>query len=230
MMKCIAIDDEPLALEVVKTFCAKRSDLNLLAVYTNPLEAFTQIEILQPELIFLDVQMQELTGLQFLKLLNGRCKVVLTTAYPDFALEGFELDVIDYLLKPFSFDRFSKSIEKVKNYNREVEVLKPNSEVDFIFVKADQKIVKIFIDDILYIEGLKDYISIFTRTERIVTLQNMKKMEALLPSNLFVRVHKSYIVSLNKIDAIERGRVLINKVIIPIGETYKEHFYELVGI
>jgi len=193
------------------------------------------------DLVFLDVQMPELTGIQFLKIANGKAKVILTTAYPEYALEGYELDVVDYLLKPIAFDRFFKSVQKAQGIIQPslkpaaaLEQVQPQQQQqndflsDFIFVKSEHKIQKVYLRDILFIEGLKDYISIFTPAERIITLQNMKKMEDALPERHFVRVHKSYIVSLNKIDSIERSRIWIGDKIIPVGDTYRDQFFKII--
>lgn len=186
------------------------------------------------DLVFLDVQMPELTGIQFLKIINGKCDVILTTAYSQYALDGYDLDVVDYLLKPIAFDRFYKAAQKVlqtKGNNHssipELQSTQQNNH-DFIFVKTEHKIQKIYLDNILYIEGLKDYISIYTGTGRIITLQNMKKMEESLPPKSFIRVHKSYIISLGKIESIERSRIQIGDKIIPIGDTYRDYFFKQI--
>jgi DNA-binding LytR/AlgR family response regulator len=186
------------------------------------------------DLVFLDVQMPELTGIQFLKIINGKCDVILTTAYSQYALDGYDLDVVDYLLKPIAFDRFYKAAQKVlqtKGNNHssipEFQSTQQNNN-DFIFVKTEHKIQKIYLDNILYIEGLKDYISIYTGTGRIITLQNMKKMEESLPPKSFIRVHKSYIISLGKIESIERSRIQIGDKIIPIGDTYRDYFFKQI--
>jgi DNA-binding LytR/AlgR family response regulator len=211
--------------------------LQLIKSTTNPIEALTLVQEGNVDLVFLDVQMPELTGIQFLRIANGRAKVILTTAYPQYALEGYELDVIDYLLKPIAFDRFFKSVQKAQTVlqlaSKPVQAesaLQPQQDFlsDFIFVKTEHKIQKVYLNDILFIEGLKDYISIFTSAERIITLQNMKKMEDALPVKNFIRVHKSYIVSINKIDSIERSRIFIGDKIIPVGDTYREEFFKIV--
>jgi two-component system LytT family response regulator len=188
------------------------------------------------DLVFLDVQMPELTGIQFLRISNGKAKVILTTAYPQYALQGYELDAVDYLLKPIAFDRFYKAAQKVQATlfpaNKPVEEpqqqQQPDFSNDFIFVKTEHKIQKVYLKDILFIEGLKDYISIFTPAERIITLQNMKKVEDALPERHFIRVHRSYIVALNNIDSIERSRIFIGDKIIPIGDTYRDEFFKMV--
>ncbi|GGG85080.1 DNA-binding response regulator [Parapedobacter pyrenivorans] len=234
MVRCIAVDDEPLALDIIADYVAKVPELTLLASTTNAIEALTLVQNGDVDLVFLDVQMPELTGIQFLKIINGKCDVILTTAYPQYALDGYELNVVDYLLKPIAFDRFYRSVQKVLN-NKIQKVQQPtlaalqSDAVDFIFVKTEHKIQRVDLDEILYIEGLKDYISIFTLSERIVTLQNMKKMEEILPTNRFVRVHRSYIVALDKIASIERGRIFIADKVIPVGDTYRDTFYKYIG-
>jgi two-component system LytT family response regulator len=238
MIRCLIVDDEPLALHILEDYLSKIPFLKLVKATTNPIEALTLVQEKLVDLVFLDVQMPELTGIQFLRIANGKAKVILTTAYPQYALEGYELDVIDYLLKPIAFDRFFKSVQKAQ------AVLQPAAAPiqpepvqqqkqqdllsDFIFVKTEHKIQKVYLNDILFIEGLKDYISIFTPGERIITLQNMKKMEDALPGKHFIRVHKSYIVSINKIDSIERSRIFIGDKIIPVGDTYREEFFKIV--
>jgi DNA-binding LytR/AlgR family response regulator len=215
--------------------------LQLIKATTNPIEALTLVQEGNVDLVFLDVQMPELTGIQFLRISNGKAKVILTTAYPQYALEGYELDVIDYLLKPIAFDRFYKSAQKAQTIlqpqmaagarpAQATPAQQPQQDFlsDFIFVKTEHKIQKVYLNDILFIEGLKDYISIFTPAERIITLQNMKKMEDALPPKHFTRVHKSYIVSINKIDSIERSRICIRDKIIPVGDTYREEFFKIV--
>ncbi|HEY0895806.1 MAG TPA: LytTR family DNA-binding domain-containing protein, partial [Sphingobacteriaceae bacterium] len=230
------VDDEPLALDILEDYISKVHFLNLVKTTTSAIEALQLVQQDQIDLVFLDVQMPELTGIQFLKIINGKCQVILTTAYPQYALEGYELNVVDYLLKPIPFDRFYKAVHKVQQQNpMPAAIPEPvappvvvNNGPEFIFVKTEHKIQKIYLDDILYIEGLKDYISIFTPAERVITLQNMKKMEEVLPSGRFVRVHKSYIVALDKIESIERSRISICDKIIPIGDTYRDQFFKLI--
>src|SRR6201998_671474 len=234
MIKCLIVDDEPLALHVLEDYISKIAFLQLVKATTNPIEALQLVQDKAVDLVFLDVQMPELTGIQFLRIANGKAKVILTTAYSQYALEGYELDVIDYLLKPIAFDRFFKSAQKAQaiiqpsgKTETKQENTAPQSDFlsDFIFVKTEHKIQKVYLNDILFIEGLKDYISIFTPSERIITLQNMKKMEDALPEKHFIRVHKSYIVSINKIDSIERSRIFIGDKVIPVGDTYRHEFF-----
>lgn len=236
MIRCLVVDDEPLALHILEDYISKMPFLQLVKATTNPIEALTLVQAGEADLVFLDVQMPELTGIQFLKIANGKAKVILTTAYPQYALEGYELDVVDYLLKPIAFDRFFKSVQKAQTIIQ--PVAKPTVQAepmqqddfstDFIFVKTEHKIQKVYLHDIMFIEGLKDYISIFTPAERIITLQGMKKMEDALPEKHFVRVHKSYIVALNKIDSIERSRIQIGDKIIPVGDTYRDEFFRII--
>ena len=237
MIRCLVVDDEPLALNILEDYISKLPFLTLVKSTTNPIEALSLVQNGSVDLVFLDVQMPELTGIQFLKIANGKAKVILTTAYSQYALEGYELDVVDYLLKPIAFDRFYKSVQKVQALITPLTI--PAAAVkeeasqqdilsDFIFVKTEHKIQKVYLHDILFIEGLKDYISIFTATERIITLQIMKKMEEALPEKHFIRVHKSYIVALNKIDSIERNRIWIGDKIIPVGDTYRDQFFKII--
>ena len=239
-LKCIAVDDEPLALDIIEDYVSKVPFLELVKRTENAIEALQLVQAGGIDLVFLDIQMPELTGIQFLKIANNKASYILTTAYSQYALESYDLNVSDYLLKPIAFDRFYKAVEKVHNQTKSVEpvaVAQPvpvsapfsasnHSVQDFIFVKTEHKIQKIQLDDILYIEGLKDYISIFTKAERVITLQNMKKMEETLPKGQFVRVHKSYIISLDKIESIERSRISINGKVIPIGDTYRDEFFK----
>lgn len=239
MINCLVVDDEPLAIDIIEDYISKIPFLNLVKSFQNPIEALTAVQEGNIDLVFLDVQMPELTGMQFLKIANNKCKVILTTAYPQYALEGYEHNVVDYLLKPIAFDRFYKAAQKAQELlclipsqpmpATEVKVQAPLPIAnDFIFVKTEYKIQKIYLNDILFIEGLKDYISIYTKTERIITLQSMKKIDEGLPDHRFVRVHKSYIIALDKIESIERSRISIADKIIPIGDTHRDYFFKMI--
>ena len=235
MIRCIVVDDEPLALDILTDYIEKVPFLKLVKATTSAFEALALVQNAEADLVFLDVQMPELTGIQFLKIIQGKCVVILTTAYSQYALDGYELDVADYLLKPIAFDRFYKAVSKVQAQQNQhaqvpVQIDTPAtaSAPDFIFVKTEHRIQKIYINDILYIEGLKDYVSIFTAAERVITLQHMKKLEEVLPRNRFARVHKSFIVSVDKIESIERGRIQIGDKIIPIGDTYRDNFFKKI--
>lgn len=238
MIRCLIVDDEPLALDILEDYITKIPFLTLYKRLQSPIEAITLVQQEQIDLVFLDVQMPELTGIQFLKIVNNKCKIILTTAYPEYALEGYEHNVVDYLLKPIAFDRFYKAAQKAQDLlcnipsqplpNTESQNVVSNFTHDFIFVKTEYKIQKIYLDDILFIEGLKDYISIYTKTERIITLQSMKKIDEALPTHSFVRVHKSYIVALDKIESIERSRIIIGDKVIPIGDTHRDNFFRMI--
>lgn len=242
-LKCIAVDDEPLALDIIEDYVSKVPFLELVKRTENAIEALQLVQAGGIDLVFLDIQMPELTGIQFLKIANNKASYILTTAYSQYALESYDLNVSDYLLKPIAFDRFYKAVEKVhvrqNKMSEPAPVVQPvltsapllasnHAIQDFIFVKTEHKIQKIELDDIQFIEGLKDYISIYTKAERVITLQNMKKMEETLPSAQFIRVHKSYIISLDKIESIERSRISINGKIIPIGDTYRDEFFKRI--
>lgn len=222
-MNCIAIDDEPLALEVIKDFCSKVDFLNLKKVFTNAISAFQFLNDHKIDLIFIDIQMPHITGLEFIKNLNNPPLVIFTTAYSEHALEGFELDATDYLVKPIPFDRFLKAVSKaykICNLNNSSK----NEPDTYMLVKVEYSTQKVVFNDIQYIEGLKDYVKIIINGKTLLTKSNLKKMERKLPFNQFIRVHKSFIVSLSKIEKIENNRIIFGDVRIPIGDFYKEDF------
>ncbi|MBC7892494.1 MAG: response regulator transcription factor [Sphingobacteriaceae bacterium] len=242
-LRCLAVDDEPLALDVLRTYIAKLPTLELVATCGNALEALAYLQRGDVDLLFLDIQMPDLTGMQFLRVLNGRCPVILTTAYPQYALEGYEYEVLDYLLKPIPFERFVKAVQRAQANrpfaDRTEPLVSPPPSItpppvsgpdaaDFMFVKTENRLLKINLSAVLYVEGLKDYVSIFTKTERILSLQTMGKMQESLPPARFVRVHKSYIVALDHIERIERQRIYLGKAVIPIGDTYLKDFMQRV--
>ncbi|MEJ5994586.1 LytTR family DNA-binding domain-containing protein [Pedobacter sp. Du54] len=236
MIKCVIVDDKPLAIDILTDYISKIPGLTLEFSTTNPLQAIDIIMGNEIDLVFLDIQMPQLTGVQLMKIVQGKCKVILTTAYAEYALEGFENDAIDYLLKPISFERFYKAIQKAKHYFTAIlapstkDIIHLAKENDFIFVKTEYKLVKINTSDILYVEGMQNYVAIFTLNEKIISLQNIKKTEEQLPMKEFVRVHKSYIVALKKIDSIERSRIYIGDMVIPLGDVYREEFYRAIDI
>jgi DNA-binding LytR/AlgR family response regulator len=225
-INCISIEDEPLALKKLTGFINKIKYLKLIRSFDNAIEAISYLKENAVDLIFLDIQMEEFTGIQFLETIKQRPTVIITTAYDKYAIKGYELDVSDYLLKPFTFERFVQSVEKV--CNNIMEKLQPVS-TGYIFVKTEYRLEKINVADILYIEGMNEYLKIVTAGNNICTLQNFKSMEELLPKKNFARVHKSYIVAVDKIENIERNRIKIQKMIIPISETYKDEFYKKIG-
>jgi len=235
MLKCLIIDDEPLALTLLEDYISRVPFLNFSASFVNPLEALISLNKKQYDLIFLDIQMPQLNGIQFMEILNHRSMVIITTAYQEYAIEGFEHNVIDYLLKPFSFERFYKSVEKAFNASNPHETINTYknmfpSNTGYIFVKVENRMVRVELNDIIYIEGLKNYVSIYTKTGRIVTLQVMKQLEDILPLHRFVRVHKSFIIALDKINSIERQEIYLKDKIIPIGNTYADNFYKVLTL
>ena len=233
MLKCMVIDDEPLAIQLLKDHIGRVPFLQLESMYNNPMEALVEFNSNPVDLIFLDIQMPQLNGVQFMQLLHNRAQVIVASAYQEYAIEGFEHNVVDYLVKPIAFERFYRAVEKAYNLKNPTQKLNKAQEMlpatgGYIFIKVETKMVRVELDDILFIEGLKNYVSIYTKTQRIVTLQVMKQLEEILPSNRFVRVHKSFIVAIDKINSIERQEIMIKERIIPIGNTYQEHFYKLL--
>ena len=233
MLKCMVIDDEPLAIRLLQNHISKVSFLEIVNTFNNPMEALISINTNPVDLIFLDIQMPQLNGVQFMQLLQNRAQVIITSAYQEYAIEGFEHNVVDYLLKPIAFERLYRSVEKAYNMKNPTQKINRSQEIypatgGYIFVKVETKMVRVELDDILFIEGLKNYVSIYTKTQRIITLQVMKQLEEALPPNRFVRVHKSYIVALDKITSIERQEILIKDRLIPIGATYTEHFSKML--
>lgn len=232
MITCLIVDDEQGAIDLLKAYIDKTPFLSLVASTKNPLDALSIVQDQQIDLIFLDIHMPQLSGFEFMKLIKGKSKVVLTTAYGEYALEGFEREALDYLLKPIAFERFLKAAQKALDSSITVSASwsPAMNEEDFIFVKTEHKgkMIKVNINDIIYVEGLKNYISIYTEDDRTVTLLNMKDLESRLPKNQFMRVHKSYIVALNKIQALDGNQILLKgiKPYIPLGETYRTAFFD----
>lgn len=224
-INCIAIEDEPLALKKIKAFIEQVDFLNLMGGFNNAVDAMGFLKTNSVDLIFLDVRMKKLSGIQFLESLQIRPKVIITSAYDEYALKGYELDVADYLLKPFTFERFLKSVDKVYNQINSIESGYSN---DYIFVKTEYRIEKVEINDILYIQGMKDYLQIHTTDRKIMTLQTFRNLLEILPQINFQRVHNSYVVSISKIDNIERNRIRIGKEFIPISDSYKDKFFGIL--
>lgn len=237
MINCIIVDDEPHAIELIASYVQKIPNIQMVFSSTNPIEAFQFLQSNSVQLVFLDIHMPELNGLQFLKLLGGRSKVILTTAYPEYALEGYELDVVDYLLKPILFERFFKAVSKamnllaIKDIDKLATIQNEQQEDDYIFVKADTKgkLLKIVLRDILFIEGLGNYVTIHTNNGKTICLITFKELEVKLPAEQFLRIHKSYIVRLASINMIEGNMVYLDKINLPIGESYKSILMERVS-
>lgn len=220
-MRCIAIDDEPLALNVIKEFCIKIDFLELIACYTNAIEAVDCIKAHAIDIIFIDIKMPNINGIEFIRSLQNPPHIIFTTAFSEFAVDGFDLNATDYLVKPIPFERFFKAVTKVREALVSQNNNKPSE--DFMLVKVEYSTVKVDFNEILYIEGLKDYIRIITREKSILTKSTLKNVEERLPSDTFLRTHKSFIVSILHIRKIEGNRISISEKLIPIGNNYKEN-------
>lgn len=227
-IRCLAVDDEPPALDVLKKYISSVSSLELLGSCANAVEALAILQQQNTDLLFLDIQMPQILGTDFIRTLKNPPKVIFTTAYRKFAIEGFELDAVDYLLKPISFERFLKAVNKVMEipstgtYARESLPEKKKENPDaFIHFRADRKVLKIPLDDILYVESLKDYIKVITKTKTIITKQSISSLEENLPAHAFIRIHRSYIVALNKIESYTNELIEIAKQELPISRMYR---------
>ena len=216
-INCIILDDEPLAVELLKKHAAENENLNVLFATTEVFDAIDFLKNNKVEVIFTDIQMPELTGIQLMKILDKSQKFIVTTAYPNYALESFNFHVIDYLLKPITKERFDLAVKKYT----ELFAQQVTNSTSYLFVKADGKQVKINFSDLIYVEGLKDYIRIHTKNEKIMVLETMKSFENKLPIN-FKRIHRSYIINLDFLTSIDGNSVYLNQKIIPIGETYRK--------
>ena len=233
---CVIVEDEPLARNLMTEYVRKVPTLlHLVEACSSPLAALEVLRNNNVDILFLDVQMPEITGISLLKVLQKKPLVVLTTAYSEYALEGYELDVADYLLKPITFERFLRTVDKLVQRLESKTAPTPAPERTpsepspaFVFVKDGTKLVKVRLDDILYVEGLKDYVTIHTRTQKVISLQRLKALEEQLPADKFIRIHNSYIVALDAIEVIHKGDVQIGQAVLPIGETYKKAFKEFI--
>jgi DNA-binding LytR/AlgR family response regulator len=223
-INCIIVEDEPLALERAKSYVLKLPYLNLLATFDNGKDALLLLKSTAVDLIFLDINLGELSGIQLLESANSNARIIITTAYQEYALKGFELNVTDYLLKPYTFERFFQAVERAKS---ELEKIIPSGK-DYIFVKTEYRLEKIMLNEIRYIEGMRDYRRIHTTHKKIMTLQTFKEFEEQISPSVICRVHKSYMIAIDKIDSIERDEIKIGEIFIPISETYKKSFYELI--
>lgn len=235
-MTCIIVEDEPLARKLLEGYVNNTPNLELLNSFGNPLLALEFLRENETDILFSDIQMKEITGITLLKLLPKKPIIILTTAYSEYALEGYELDVLDYLLKPITFERFLKAVEKAgRQLSTKAQEIKTKPPVvekglvnDFIFLKDGTKLVKVKLGDIQYIQGLKDYVKVVTKDRQIVSLQTMKSLEETLPKNQFIRIHNSTIISFTAIEEIERDRVKIGREYLPISDSYKKSFKDLV--
>ncbi|WP_020567082.1 LytR/AlgR family response regulator transcription factor [Neolewinella persica] len=222
--RCIIIEDEPLAMERTRIFVGKVPYLQLAATFDNALTGLAYLKEHPVDMLFLDINMDELSGVELLESTKISSQVIITTAFPEYALKGYELNVTDYLLKPFTFPRFLQATEKAR-----VQLAEPAlATLDYLFVKTEHRLEKISVPDILYIEGMRDYRRIHTRNKRIMTLQTFGELERLLPADQVCRVHKSYMVGMANIEAVERSRILIGKERIPVSETYRSAFFSCI--
>ena len=224
-LSCIIIEDEPLALEKTRDFVNKVPFLHLSETFDNALTGLAYLNNNKVDILFLDINMDELTGIELLESSKINSQVILTTAYQEYALKGYELQITDYLLKPFNFNRFLQAVNKAQdNITRRTADAPP----EFIFVKTENRLEKIMLNEIIYIEGMRDYRRIHTINKKIMTLQNFSEFEKLIPASVVCRVHKSYMVALAKIESVERGRIKIGDQLIPISDTYKDEFFQLI--
>lgn len=227
-LKCIIIEDEPLATEKLKGFIENLPLLEFAGDFDNALEAVSFIKENQIDLIFLDIQMKGFNGIQFLETIKQKPYVIITSAYDQYALKCYEFSVDDYLLKPYSFERFVKSVNNIAELSAEQLKERNNNPKDSIFVSTEYRLERIELKKILYIEGMKDYLKVVTTEKNIMTLQSFKGIQEMLPTDEFIRTHKSFIVALNKIESVERNRIKIGKALLPISDTYKTGFYDLI--
>ncbi len=226
-ISCIIVEDEPLAMERNKSYVQKLPYLQLLAVFDNAIDAMVYVKSNPVQLIFLDINMGEFSGIQLLETKNIPSEIIIITAYDEYALKGYELNVTDYLLKPYCFERFIQAVEKVQQKLLQQPAL-PDKE--FVFIKTAYKLEKVLLSDVLYIEGMRDYRKItMLNKPSIMTLQTFTELETLMPAHLICRVHKSYMVAVDKIESVEKDTIKIQQQLIPVSETYKKGFLELIG-
>lgn len=225
-ISCIIVEDEPLALERTREYALRLPFLNLLATFDDALDALTFLKTNEVDLIFLDINLGEVSGIQLLETSAIKSQVILTTAYQEYAVKGFDLKVTDYLLKPFTFERFVQAVDRVRSTTTTTQTLTPDS---MIFVKVESRLERVTLREIIFIEGMRDYRKIHAVDRRLLTPQTFAEFERQIPPNIVCRVHKSYMVSLDKIDSVEKGRVRIKDRLIPISETYGEQFFRFIN-
>jgi DNA-binding LytR/AlgR family response regulator len=223
-INCIAIDDEPPALKIIQEYCSRIPYLNLISCTTDPFEAIQKIKYDKPDLLFLDITMPGITGMDIAKSIQYTPLVIFSTAYSRYAVEGFDLDAVDFLLKPYSFERFEKAVLKARKKIEQNQVIKTLTDDDYLIVKIDYQNVKILFADILYIEALDNYSKIYTKDKSYMTLMNLKAISLKMPEDKFVRVHKSFIVALSQIAHFTHESIMVGKYLVPIGRTYLQGF------
>ncbi|MCS7035295.1 MAG: response regulator [Saprospiraceae bacterium] len=231
-MRCLVVDDEPPAQIILERYISQTNGLELVAKCSNAIEAMALLKTEQVHLMFLDIQMPEIDGLQLLKYLGIRApKVILTTAYDSYALTAFDLDVIDYLVKPISYERFLRSIAKAMriSYPNDESSKMPQKSSPYIFLRADRKLYKVSLNDIVFIEGLSNYLKVYLPKDMLIIRETMTRMEEMLPSEIFVRVHKSYILNISHIQYVEKNTVVTTRGVVPIGDAYSQDFLKRIG-
>ena len=233
-LRCVAIDDEPLARECIANYVREIDFLQLTGAGNNPIELTRLLNEQKVDLIFLDIQMPVINGIEFLKMAQNPPMVIITSAYPNYALEGFQLDVLDYLVKPITFNRFFKAVSKARDYHNLLarqtnnDLIEENTQADYFFIKCDYKYERIYVNDILFIEAMQNYVTIYTSKGKYITLLYLKNVEQNLDKHSFIRVHKSFIVSIPKIESIENNEILIQSFRIPISRNYRDEVIEKV--
>jgi two-component system LytT family response regulator len=226
MIKCVIVDDEPLAITLLEDHIRLVSDLQIMLATTNPLEAMEYCRNTNVDLLFLDIQMPKLNGVEIMRLINNRCIIIVTSAHSEYAILGFEHNIVDYLLKPITLGRFLAAISKARD-----KLDAKNTAIqhdNFVYLKVEQRMHRINFDEILYVQGLRDYVLLYFDNNKITVLQTMKGLMEILPTRSFVRVHKSYIVAIKKVEQIHKDHIVVNNTIIPIGEFYREGFLSQV--
>jgi DNA-binding LytR/AlgR family response regulator len=221
-LSCIIVEDEPISQDILKKYVQDYPVVSIAAICNSAMEAYDQLKIHSIDFIFLDITMPKLSGLDFYKTLTNPPPVIFTTAYPEFAIQGFEVNAVDYLVKPFSFDRFVKAVNKVQDQH------KPDFKEDFIFLNADKKMHKVNFGDLLILEAMGDYVKVLAKDKTIVVHMTLNKLQELLPAEKFRRIHKSYIIAIGAVDYIEGNRLFVGKIEVPIGQTYRDELMNVI--
>jgi two-component system, LytTR family, response regulator len=234
-IKCLLVDDEPPAVDLMTAYIERVGDLEIVGRCNNAIEAFGLLQKTRIDLLFLDIQMPKMTGLDLIRSLHDRPRIIITTAYREFAADGFDLDVLDYLVKPVSFERFLKAIAKYNQYNLFRQAEAPEKTVDafdkaYMYFKVNKQVKKVYLKDIVYIESVKDYVKIVTTDKPLITYQRLSYMEEKLPENKFLRIHKSYIIALDRISGYNNDLIHIEGHELPLGRSYKQGFLKVVNV